>query len=49
MGQTLVEACGDTDVHIVRYAWRKGRQTNRLFSLRDSYCVCGAAACTGTF
>ena len=24
-GQTLVEACGDTDDHIVRYAWRKGR------------------------
>ena len=22
-GQTLVEARGDTDVHIVRYAWRK--------------------------
>ena len=24
-GQTLVEARGDTDVHIVRYACRKGR------------------------
>ena len=24
-GQMLVEARGDTDVHIVRYAWRKGR------------------------
>ena len=28
-GQALVEARGDTDVHIVRYGWRKGRQTNR--------------------
>ena len=23
--------CGDTDVHIVRFSWRKGRETNRLF------------------
>ena len=34
-GQTLVEARGDTDVQIVRYAWRKGRkrieQSSSLF------------------
>ena len=32
VGQTLVEARGDTDVHVVRYAWRKGRKTNRTIS-----------------
>ena len=25
-GQTLVEARGDTDIQIVRYAWRKERK-----------------------
>ena len=36
-GQVLVEARGDTDVQIVRYAWRKGRkrieQSSSLFPL----------------
>ena len=32
VGQTLVEARGDTDVHIVRYAWRQRRKTNRTVS-----------------
>ena len=35
-----MEACGDTDVHIVGYAWRKLRWTNRtikqLVSLRTA-------------
>ena len=30
-GQTLVQARGDTDVQIVRYAWRKGEnESNNL-------------------
>ena len=30
-GRALVEARGDTDVHIVRYAWRKGEnESNNL-------------------
>ena len=37
-GQTLVEARGDTDRQIVRYAWRRGRKRIEQF---NSLCPSG--------